>query len=118
MPGIATDHDQAALTFPKDDIVAELSALLEEEVESQTAAEGALGTPAVGAGTVRVQVVIDSLVALEIVMAVEPLIGPTGCVPESVVRAGGYNSPQECISHVLPKLETIWMKYNKESSHV
>jgi len=53
---------------------------------------------------------IDSLVVVEILCAVEPIVGFP--LPECVVRAGGYRSVENAITHLLPGIEAQWKKRN------
>lgn len=51
---------------------------------------------------------IDSLVAVEILCAVEPVLRFE--LPPSVVRPGGYGSIDEAVEHLIPKIEREWRK--------
>ena len=53
---------------------------------------------------------IDSLLAIEILLAVDDVIGVE--LPSSVVNAGGYESVDNAIATLLPKIEKQWNKHN------
>ncbi len=51
---------------------------------------------------------MDSLVVVELLCAVEPILG--FAPSDSTVRTGGYNSVQDAIDHLMPRLERQWHK--------
>jgi|HubBroStandDraft_6_1064221.scaffolds.fasta_scaffold305963_2 acyl carrier protein len=51
---------------------------------------------------------IDSLGVVDLLCAVEPLLGFK--LKDSVVRAGGYGSIEEAMAHVMPRIEKAWDK--------
>jgi len=51
---------------------------------------------------------IDSLVVVELLCAVEPVLG--FAPSDATVRAGGYNSVQDALGHLMPRLEGHWQK--------
>lgn len=53
-------------------------------------------------------VLMDSLVVVEILCSVEDLLGfqPR----DATVRTGGYNSVQDALDHMMPRLEKQWLK--------
>lgn len=51
---------------------------------------------------------IDSLVCVDILCAVEPIVGVE--LPEGVVRAGGYGSIDSAIKNLIPRIEAEWKK--------
>jgi hypothetical protein len=64
------------------------------------------------AGTIGPQPVIDSLVVVEVLLELETQV-PFD-LPESLVRAGGYDSVDEVVQHLMPKLQQRWNQYQKE----
>lgn len=64
--------------------------------------------PASDGALVGQAVSIDSLAVVELLMAIEPIVGCE--LPERVVRAGGYESVQDALDHLLPGVEKIWSK--------
>lgn len=75
-------------------------------------ASGDSGDGAAGSG-VGPQPVIDSLVVVCVLCELEPLV-PFD-LPDTLVRAGGYNSLEEALGHLMPKIKEKWHKYYKES---
>lgn len=64
--------------------------------------------PMLPAKAVVAPVTIDSLVVVELLCAVEPVLGfPPS---DNTVRAGGYNSVQDALDHLMPGLEDQWRK--------
>lgn len=56
---------------------------------------------------------IDSLVVVEILCSVE---GVLGFQPkDATVRTGGYNSVQDALDHMMPRLEKQWRKKQGET---
>lgn len=53
---------------------------------------------------------LDSLVVVDLMCAVEPVVG--FAPPDSTVRSGGYKSVQEALDHLTPRLERQWKKRN------
>jgi hypothetical protein len=51
---------------------------------------------------------VDSLCAVNVLLAIEPIIGFSP--PESVIKAGGYANRQEMIDHLSPKLRNLYTK--------
>lgn len=53
---------------------------------------------------------LDSLVVVELLCAVEELVGFE--LPDRVVRAGGYDTVGEATGHLMPRIEKEWQKRN------
>jgi hypothetical protein len=51
---------------------------------------------------------VDSLSAVNVLLAIEPIIGFGP--PESVIKPGGYANRQEMIDHLSPKLRNLYTK--------
>lgn len=51
---------------------------------------------------------IDSLVCVEILCAVEPILQVE--LPEKVVKSGGYGSIDAAIKYLIPRIEAEWKK--------
>lgn len=54
---------------------------------------------------------IDSLIVVEILCAVEALVGTE--LPQKLVQEGGYNSVDQAIGNLMPKIKKIWEKSQK-----
>jgi hypothetical protein len=93
--------------FPRAAVEACLRDELVETIRSIAKIKG-LAVPSSHAqiGTMSVQ--IDSLVCVDILCAVEPVVKFE--LPEKVVKAGGYGSIEAAIAHMLPRIEAEWNK--------
>ncbi|WP_242187223.1 hypothetical protein [Sphingomonas sp. CARO-RG-8B-R24-01] len=93
--------------FPK---AAVEQCLLDELVEAIKAVAKIKGTPLpTGPGQVRMMPVqVDSLVCVDILCAIEPILKIE--LPESVVRAGGYGSIDSAIANLVPRIQKEWIK--------
>lgn len=54
---------------------------------------------------------IDSLIVVEILCAVEPLVGQE--LPQKLVKEGGYESVDQAVGHLMPRIEKVWQKNQK-----
>lgn len=93
--------------FPKQD----LDMVLRDELMLAAEAEASMhGTsfPLSPAAAALAPVTLDSLVVVELLCAVEPVLG--FAPSDATVRAGGYHTVQEALDHLLPKLEHEWKK--------
>ena len=54
---------------------------------------------------------IDSLIVVEILCAVEPLVGSE--LPQKLVKEGGYASVDQAVGNLMPKIEKVWQKNQK-----
>ncbi len=104
---IAVAKAKAAVAFP----AAEVEACLRDELLEAAAMEAELhGTPwpAEAAAKGAVSINVDSLVVVEILCAVEPVLGFD--LREGLVRAGGYWSVDQAVGHLMPRIEQEWHK--------
>lgn len=63
-------------------------------------------------GTIGPQPSLDSLVIVELLLELETQVPFE--LPESLVRAGGYDSVDEVVQHLMPKLQKRWSEHHKE----
>ena len=91
--------------------VAEIEACLRNEllhvVEERAVLEGT-PLPSTPAAIITASFAIDSLDAVEILCKLDELVGFN--LPDGVVRAGGYNSIDEAMRHMMPRIEKVWIK--------
>ena len=98
-PAVAIFPTTAVETCLRDELV--------ETIKSLAKIKGlSLPTASAQIGTTSVQ--IDSLVCVEILCAVEPIVGIE--LPEKVVKAGGYGSIDAAIKNLIPRIEAEWKK--------
>jgi hypothetical protein len=93
--------------FPAAAVEAKLRDELIEAVKIEASIRG-ISLPSSLSQISKAAVHVDSLVAISILCAIEPIIGFE--LPESVVRAGGYDSVENALSVLLPRLEKEWVK--------
>jgi hypothetical protein len=105
----AKPKTQAA--FPTQALETAIREFLTEEGAMQAVLHGKSAQVVGGIGP---QPVIDSLVVVEILLELETQV-PFD-LPESLVRAGGYDSVDEVVQHLIPQVEKRWIKYHKEKS--
>jgi hypothetical protein len=97
--------------FPSQILETSIREFLAEEGAMQAILHGKSVSVVAGIGP---QPVIDSLVVVEVLLELETNV-PFD-LPESLVRAGGYDSVDEVVQHLIPQVEKRWIKYHKEKS--
>lgn len=102
-----TTTTNALKTFPLQKLELVLTDELLQAVETEADMMG-IPMPKQQAQAVSAPVPIDSLVAVEIICAIEPIIGFSPS--DATVRAGGYASVEDALKHLLPRLEHQWLK--------
>ena len=104
---IAVAKPKAVAAFPAAEVEARLRGEMLEAAAMEAELHGAAWPDdASGKGSARVH--IDSLVVVEILCAVEPVLGFE--LREGVVRAGGYWSVDQAVGHLIPRIEQEWRK--------
>ncbi len=112
MTHITTAAPKTAPAFPVKDIETCIRDFLAEEGATQAVLHGD-GAPVAGSGaSIGPQPVIDSLVVVGILVEVETKV--PFALPESLVQAGGYDSVDEVVQHLMPQLQKRWRKHHKE----
>ena len=93
--------------FPKADILKVLMAELTDVAENEAGLHG-IKLPTDPAGIAKAPVPLDSLTVVDTLCSIEPVLGfPPR---ESIVRTGGYDSIEEALDHMLPRIERVWNK--------
>lgn len=93
--------------FPLAEVEACLRDELIETIKSMAKIKG-ISLPATTVQIAAASVQIDSLVCLEILCAVEPIVQFE--LPDKVVKAGGYESVDSAIKNLLPRIQAEWNK--------
>lgn len=93
--------------FPKQDLEMVLRDELMIAVETEASLHG-VTLPMSPAAAVVAPVPLDSLVVVDLLCAVEQVFG--FAPPDTTVRSGGYNSVQDALDHLMPRLERHWKK--------
>jgi hypothetical protein len=94
--------------FPATTVEATLRAALLDLVKSTASLQG-IALPPISAGQSAASVHLDSLDVVDLLCEVEPIVGFG--LKDSIVKSGGYNSIDEAISHVMPRIESAWQKH-------
>jgi len=97
----------AKVSFPAAAVEAHLRAELIEAIKTDASIKG-IPLPSAPAQIAKAAVEIDSLVVVEILCVVDPIVGFE--LPDSVVRAGGYKSVESALADLLPRIEKLWTK--------
>jgi hypothetical protein len=105
-PAVPTSPAKAA-PFPKAAVEACLRDELMETVKVEAGVKG-IALPSAPADIAKTSFQVDSLVVVSILCMVEPIVDFE--LPDSVVRAGGYASVDSALAHLLPRIETHWIK--------
>jgi hypothetical protein len=98
---------EAVVAFPAARVEACLRAELLEALRDEAGLRG-LPVPASAAAAASMLIEMDSLVVVELLCAVEPLLGFE--LREGLVRAGGYGSADEAVAHLMPRIEREWTR--------
>lgn len=94
--------------FPK----ATVETCLRKELLQAASAIAAIHGVAIPAGAAQqssMSIQLDSLAVVDLLCAVEPVIGFE--IKEHVVKAGGYGSIDEAVNELMPRLEKEWTKH-------
>lgn len=90
--------------FPAAKVEACLRAELEQLARGEAAARG-IALPA-GAATGSASIALDSLGVVDTLCAIEPAVGFE--LKESIVRSGGYDSIDEAVADLMPRISRAW----------
>lgn len=100
-------RSRAAPTFPASEVESRLRAELVEAAKQETSLRTG-DNPPVETDWASRPIDIDSLIVVEILATVEPILGFE--LREGIVQAGGYSSVDEATAHLLPRIERAWEK--------
>jgi len=95
---------ETAVAFPAQMIEASIRNFLAQEGAMQAVLHGGIGP----------QPVIDSLVVVEVLLELESHLPFE--LPERFVQAGGYDSVDEVVQHLMPKIKKRWSQHHKEET--
>ena len=93
--------------FPGAAVEAKLRDALLDSMKSTAAMHG-IALPATISDQYAASAHLDSLGVVDVLCDVEPIVGFQ--LKECIVKSGGYNSINEAISHVMPRIESAWQK--------
>ena len=97
-------------TFPTAVIEQQIRERLTEEAEVQATLHGTGGGISSGRSS-RAEPTIDSLVAVEILTVIEPLV--PFHLPESLIWPGGYASVDDFINNLVPRVYQLWQRHHE-----
>ncbi len=102
-----------AIAFPASAVTTCLLNELIEAIKADAAIRGmTIPTSRIAIATTPFE--IDSLVVVANLTALDAIVGFP--LPESIVQAGGYDSAQAAIDHLVPRIEALWNKRNKKGA--
>lgn len=93
--------------FPKAAVEAKLRDALLASASSDAMMKG-INLPADVAGQAAASVRFDSLDVVSLLCDIEPIVGFE--LKDHLVRAGGYNSVNQAMDHLMPRIEKAWEK--------
>lgn len=97
----------AATAFPKAAVIKALSDELLAVAQIEAQLRG-ISLPKDQAGTMKAAVPLDSLSVVDTLCAVETVVGFE--LRDNIVRTGGYDSIEDALAHVVPRIEKVWVK--------
>lgn len=103
----------AIKVFPKAEVEARLATELIEAAKVEAEIRE-IDVPVSPAGQRAMQIGIDSLIVVELLITVEPILGFD--LKGGVVRDGGYASVDKAMEHLLPRIEREWTKRKEKKT--
>ena len=112
MTPVMTAAPKTASAFPVEDIEACIREYVAEGGATQAVLRGD-GAQSAGYGAnIGPQLVIDSLVIAVSLVEVEAKV--PFVLPDNLVQAGGYDSVDKVVQHLMPQLQKRWRKHHEE----
>jgi hypothetical protein len=99
--------------FPSKEVEAKLRASLADLVKANAALYDTT-LPSDLPGLYAAPNQIDSLDVVDILCEVDGIVGFK--LKDSVVKAGGYESIDQAIGHLMPRIKAAWEKHNSKGS--
>ena len=103
----------STVAVPAAAVEAQLRNALLEAVKSTAALHG-IALPATTTGQCAASVHLNSLGVVNLLCEVEPIVGFQ--LNDSIVKSGGYNSINEAIGHVMPRITAAWQKHSSKGA--
>lgn len=103
----------AQTPFPGAAVEASLRAELLSAAQSIAALYGE-AMPAGVAQQSSMSIQLDSLAVVDLLCSVEPVLGGMQ-LKDHIVKAGGYNSIDEAVGHLMPRIEKEWTKHKNKA---
>jgi hypothetical protein len=102
-----------AAIFPGAEVESHLRGALLDAVSWNAALNG-ITLPRTATAQYTASIQIDSLDVVDLLCGVEPIVGFE--LKDSIVKAGGYQSINEAIGHVMPRIEAAWKKHGNKGA--
>ena len=112
MKPVGTKEGNDGLDFPASQVSRHLKAALLDAVKTEATVTGA-NLPSNDQEIAEFDYVIDSLVAVDLICAVEPILDLE--IKDEIVQSGGYDSVQHALDHLLQGIELAWRLSKGES---
>lgn len=113
MTDVTNKEPQTIPAFPAEEIETCIRDYLADVGETQAVLRGG-GASTGGTGGGAGRPTIDSLVVVSILCEIEPKVPFK--LPDSLVQAGGYETVDRVIEHIMPKLKKRWRKHHEEKN--
>jgi hypothetical protein len=107
MPIDTIARPETTIAFPKAAVEAKLRDALLASANSEALLKG-IKLPSDLPGQAAASVRLDSLDVVSLLCDIEPIVGFE--LKDHLVRAGGYNSVNQAMEHLMPRIETAWEK--------
>ncbi len=98
-------HQKAIGPFPAHKVEADIRCSLADVASREATLQG-LPDPSSGSGLMPV---IDSLIVVELLVVLEDVVSLE--LPENLIKRGGYESIDEAVADLLPKIERCWLQH-------
>ncbi|WP_374330810.1 hypothetical protein [Aestuariivirga sp.] len=99
--------------FPQTTVVAVLTKELLNIARDEAQLRG-IPFPPDQAGQMSAGIPMDSLTIVDVLCTVDPVVGFE--LKESIVKTGGFDSVQEAIDYMVPRIEKAWQKHGSPKS--
>jgi len=93
--------------FPKVEVEVKLREVLLNATMAEASLKG-IHLPSEPSAQAAAAVRLDSLGVVELLCEIEPIVGFE--LKDSLVRAGGYNSVNQAMDQLMPRIEQAWAK--------
>ncbi|RYY28839.1 MAG: hypothetical protein EOP62_02365 [Sphingomonadales bacterium] len=99
------------MTFPIAKVIAALTSELTQVAQSEAFVRG-ISLPTAHSALMKAAVPIDSLSTVDALCVLDTVLGFK--LKESIVRTGGYDSVEEALNHMVPRIQAAWTKRKKK----
>lgn len=104
---MATLTAPSGLAFPMQAVVNALTDELVEVAKSEAFVRG-IALPATRPAIIKAPVPMDSLTTVDALCVLDAVLGFK--LKEDIVKTGGYDSVEEALDHIIPRVQKVWEK--------